>query len=150
MNIYTAIKEDHEVQRELIEKIKNTKNKGKEKRLKAYNQLKVELKAHEVAEERCFYKPVIKTDKMIEDARHGMAEHHEMDEIMEKLEDIKVDTDTWFDMVEKLCHKVDHHLKDEEGEFFSHAKKVYSDEKAEKLAEKYQSEMAEYRNEFAI
>ena len=148
MNIYKAIKDDHKIQRDLIEKIKNTKNKGKKERLEAYNQFKMELKAHEVAEERFFYKPVIKTDKMIEDARHGMAEHHEMDEIMETLEDIKVDTDTWYDKVIELCHKVDHHLKDEEGEFFDHAKKIYSDSDAEKLAKDYQSEMNEYRKEY--
>lgn len=149
MNIYEAIKKDHEIQRDLCEKLKETEDKGKKERQKVYDELKKELKAHEVAEERHFYKPVIHTDKMIEDARHGMAEHHEMDEIMKKMEDTEVDSDTWFSLAKDLCDTVDHHLKDEEEDFFKRAKQVYSKNQEKELADKYNKEMEEYRKEFS-
>ena len=148
MDIYKAIIDDHNIQRSLCKKLKETKEKGKKARNKAYKELKVELKAHEVAEERFFYEPLIDTDEMIEDARHGMAEHHEMDEVMNKMDDTEVDSDTWFKLAEDLCHKVDHHLKDEEEEFFKKAKGLYSEKEADKLAKKYEKEMKEYRTEY--
>lgn len=149
MNIYEAIKKDHEIQRDLCEQLKETEDKGKKERDKIYRELRKELKAHEVAEERYFYKPVIHTDKMIEDARHGMAEHHDIDELLRKLDDTLSDSDTWYDLAKELCYKVEHHLKDEEEEFFNRAKQVYSKNQEKELAEKYLSEMKEYRSEFA-
>lgn len=148
MDIYKAILDDHNIQRKLCKKLLDTKSKGEKARNKAYTNLKIELKAHEVAEERYFYQPLIDTDKMIEDARHGMAEHHEMDEVMKKLDDTEIDTDTWFTLAEELCNKVEHHLEDEEEDFFKKAKKIYSASEAEELAKEYEQEMSEYRKQY--
>ncbi|WP_338039139.1 hemerythrin domain-containing protein [Maribacter litopenaei] len=108
-------------------------------------ELKKELEVHEVAEERFFYSPLIDSDKMQEDARHGMAEHHEMDELIEELDDTDMSSPHWLATAQKLVEKVEHHLKDEEEDFFKKAKDIYSSDEAESLAKSYGETVAEYR-----
>ena len=147
MKIYEAIKRDHDIQRDLCDKIVKTSGDSQE-RNELWQKLKKELQVHAVAEERYFYKPLISTDKMQEDARHGMAEHHEMDELIEELDKTDMSSPHWLATVEKLKEKVEHHLKDEEKEFFDKARDVYQEEKAESLADNYERAMQEYRSKW--
>ncbi|MGB3466927.1 MAG: hemerythrin domain-containing protein [Cyclobacteriaceae bacterium] len=144
MKIYESIKRDHDIQRDLSAKIVETSGDSEERK-QLWEELKKELEVHAVAEERYFYEPLIKTDKMQEDARHGMAEHHEMDELIKELDDTDMSSSAWMSTVKKLVDKVEHHLKDEEEEFFDKAKKIYSEDEAKSLAEDYENSMNEYR-----
>lgn len=145
MNIYKSIKDDHDIQRALCAKILKTSGESEERK-KLWEDLKKELEVHEVAEERYFYSPLIDTDKMQEDARHGMAEHHEMDEMIEELDDTDMSSPGWMATLKKLTEKVEHHLKDEEEEFFKKAKTIYSEEEGKSLAKSYEATMKEYRS----
>ena len=145
MDIYKAIKDDHDIQRDLCSKILKTSGESEERK-KLWEDLKKELEVHEVAEERYFYSPLIDTDKMQEDARHGMAEHHEMDEMIEELDDTDMSSPHWMATLKKLTEKVEHHLKDEEEEFFKKAKTIYSEEEEKSLAKSYEQTMSEYRS----
>ena len=144
MSIYTAIKNDHDIQRDLCAKLAKTSGDSEERR-QLWKELKKELQVHEVAEERHFYAPLIDTDKMQEDARHGMAEHHEIDKLIRDLSDMDMGAAQWLKTFKELAHEVEHHLEDEEKEFFKKAKTVYSDKEADKLAEQYKATRAEYR-----
>ncbi len=144
MNIYEAITQDHDLQRSLCDKIVKTSGKSDERK-KLWEDLKKELEVHAVAEERYFYAPLIDTDKMQEDARHGMAEHHEMDELIEELEDTDMSSPHWLATMEKLADKVKHHLKDEEEEFFKKAKSIYSEDEAKSLSKSYKKTRDDYR-----
>ena len=77
MKIYEAIRNDHDIQRELLEKLVKTSG-DTDKRHQIFSNLKKELDLHANAEERHFYKPLIPIDMMQEHARHGIAEHHEI------------------------------------------------------------------------
>lgn len=144
MKIFKAIKQDHDIQRDLCKKIVQTSG-ASEERQKLWTQLKKELEVHAVAEERHFYAPLIDTDKMQEDARHGIAEHHEMDELIEELDNTDMSSPHWLATLEKLVDKVEHHLEDEEEEFFDKADNVYSLEEEESLAKDYTNTMEAYR-----
>ena len=144
MKIYEAIKADHDVQRDLCDRLAGTAG-ASEERKKLWTELKKELEVHAVAEERYFYSPLIDTDKMQEDARHGMAEHHEMDELIEELDDSDLNSPEWLENLGKLIQKVKHHLKDEEEDFFEKSKDVYSEEEAKSLAKSYQDTVVAYR-----
>ncbi len=144
MKIYEAIKVDHDIQRGLCDKIVKTSG-ASEERKKLWVELKKELEVHAVAEERYFYSPLIDTDKMQEDARHGMAEHHEMDELIQELDDTDMTSPQWLATVLKLVEKVNHHLKDEEKDFFKKAKDVYTEDEEAALAKDYKDTMQEYR-----
>ena len=89
MNIFEALRESHERQRTYAKALIHTSGDTPE-RVEAYKQLKSELQAHATAEERHFYIPLMKFDNGVDLSRHGIAEHHEMDEMMEALDDTEM------------------------------------------------------------
>ncbi|WP_046742908.1 hemerythrin domain-containing protein [Kordia zhangzhouensis] len=148
MKIFEAIRKDHDIQRKLLDELIKTSG-DTERRTHVFEALKHELKIHEDAEERHFYKPLISDDMMQNHARHGIAEHHEIDELVEKLEDTEQDSSAWLKYAKDLQHKVLHHLDDEEHTFFQLAGKVLSEKEKEGLATKYVDFMDEARNNVA-
>ncbi len=140
MNIFEAIRADHDIQRELLDKALATSGDTK-KRKDIWDKLKVELKGHETAEERNFYKQLIDNDMMVEHTRHGIAEHHEIDELIEKVEEADMDSAAWLAHMKALDHQVRHHLEDEEKSFFQLAGKVFSESQKTSLATAYNKEM---------
>ena len=140
MNIFEEIRKDHDVQRKLLNQLVETSGDTKA-RDKIYTELKKELEIHANAEERHFYKPLISNDMMQEKARHGIAEHHEIDEIIEKLDETDYDSSAWLKYAKDLQHKVEHHLEDEERTFFQLAGKVFSEAEKENYAKKYSEYM---------
>lgn len=144
MNIYEAIRIDHDIQRELLDKLIQTKGDSKE-RTEIFNKLKRELDLHANAEERHFYKPLIPTDMMQEHARHGIAEHHEIDELIEQLEETEMDSSAWLKTAKDLKEKVEHHLEDEEHTFFQLSGKILTENQKEELATKYNAYMETHR-----
>ena len=136
MNIFEAIRKDHDTQRDLLKKLVNTEGDTK-KRDTLFKSLKKELDIHANGEERHFYKPLISNDMMQEKARHGIAEHHEIDELIEQLENTDYDSSAWLKIAKNLRKKVEHHLEDEEHTFFQLAGKVFSDNQKQTLAKEY-------------
>lgn len=67
---------------------------------------------HANAEERHFYKPLISNNMMQEKARHGIAEHYEIDELIAQLEETEYDSSAWLKRAKQLKEKVEHHLED--------------------------------------
>ncbi len=136
-NIFEAIREDHDIQRDLCKRLLNTEGKS-EDRKQLFEALKTELHLHEDAEERHFYSPLIHNDMMQEHARHGIAEHHEIDELIEKVEEADMDSPAFLTYAKQLCEKVEHHLEDEERTFFQLAGKVFTEAQKTSLSKKYQ------------
>ncbi|WP_040279771.1 hemerythrin domain-containing protein [Psychroserpens damuponensis] len=144
MNIFEAIREDHDIQRNLLDKLVKTSGDTK-KRDELFKSLKTELQVHADAEERHYYKPLIDSDVMQDKARHGIAEHHEIDELIEKLEETDYDSSAWLKTAKDLKHKVEHHLEDEEHKFFQQSGKVLSDSQKISLATAYNTYMNSHR-----
>ncbi|MGJ8656517.1 MAG: hemerythrin domain-containing protein [Akkermansiaceae bacterium] len=144
MNIYEAIRNDHDIQRDLGSKLLQTSGESPE-RAELFACYKEELVYHANAEERHFYKPLISNDMMQEHARHGIAEHHEIDELIEELNDTEYSSSGWLVTCKKLVEKVEHHLEDEERTFFQLSGKVFSDTQKEALAKEYVSFMDDQR-----
>ncbi|WP_178984826.1 hemerythrin domain-containing protein [Winogradskyella helgolandensis] len=144
MNIYEAIRHDHDIQRNLLDKLVDTSGDTKS-RSDLFKELRKELELHANAEERHFYKPLIPTDMMQEHARHGIAEHHEIDELVEQLEKTEMDSSAWLKIAKNLKDKVEHHLEDEEHTFFQLSGKVFNDKEKKALAVKYNAYMNEHR-----
>ncbi len=140
MNIFEAIRKDHDIQRELCRLVTSTSGESKGRK-EMWEKLKHELHIHADAEERTFYSPLIHNDMMQEHARHGIAEHHEMDELIEKIDATEMDSPAWLVYAKQLCEKVEHHLDDEEHSFFQLAGKVFSEKEKITIGEDYQKEM---------
>ncbi|GGW94910.1 MULTISPECIES: hemerythrin domain-containing protein [Salegentibacter] len=144
MNIFEALRQEHEIQRNLVAKLVETHGDTQERK-KIFEQLKHELKIHADAEERHFYIPLIKKDLTQEKARHSVAEHHEMDELIEQLEDTEMDASNWLKIAKELEHKVIHHLDEEEQEVFQMAGKALTDNQKTSLASDYNKEIKKMR-----
>ncbi|SHM99505.1 hemerythrin domain-containing protein [Polaribacter sp. KT 15] len=142
MNIYEEIRIDHDKQRELLDKLVDTSG-DTNLRDQLFKELKEELEVHANAEERHFYKPLITNDMMQEKARHGIAEHHEIDELIEKLEETDYNSSAWLKTAKDLKEKVEHHLEDEEHQFFQLSGKVFSEKEKTTLATSYRKYMKE-------
>src|SRR5471030_117588 len=113
MNIFEALRESHDRQRSYAGALIQTSGDTPE-RTEAYKRLKSELQAHETAEERYFYIPLMEFDNGVDLSRHAISEHHEMDEMMETLDETQMSDPTWLVTAKKLSEKVHHHLKEEE------------------------------------
>ncbi|WP_225774748.1 hemerythrin domain-containing protein [Pseudomonas sp. Marseille-Q5115] len=140
MNIFEALRESHDRQRGYAESLLQTHGDSSERK-EAYQRLKAELQAHETAEERCFYIPLMAHDNGVDLSRHAISEHHEMDEMMEELDGTEMSSPSWLATAKKLSDKVHHHLKEEEHKFFQAAGKLLDPQQKEALAGLY---LAEY------
>lgn len=144
MNIFEALRLSHDTQRTLATQILETQG-DTPRRTELFRELKHELAAHAAAEERCFYSPLIDFDASMAQARHGMAEHHEMDEMVDELNKIEQSSSGWLVQFRKLRDKVFHHLEDEEHAIFQLAGKVLKEADKTRLAKAYEEEFANFR-----
>lgn len=142
MNIFEALRESHDRQRGYADALIQTSGDSVE-REKAYKQLKDELQAHETAEERFFYIPLMAHDNGVDLSRHAISEHHEMDEMMEELDETEMSSPAWLATAKKLSEKVHHHLKEEEQKFFQMAGKLLDEKQKQSLAGEYVKEYEE-------
>ena len=142
MNIFEALRESHDRQRGYADALIQTSGDS-EARAQAYKQLKEELQAHETAEERFFYIPLMEHDNGLDLSRHAISEHHEMDEMMEELDETEMSSPAWLATAKKLSEKVHHHLKEEEQKFFQMAGKLLDEKQKQSLAGKYVKEYEE-------
>ncbi|MFW1755209.1 hemerythrin domain-containing protein [Acinetobacter wanghuae] len=142
--IFEALRESHDIQRELAEKLVQTSGDTPERR-ELFDLLKNELFAHAVAEDRYFYIPLMMTDSGLNISRHALAEHHEMDELLEQLTETEFSNPGWLAIAKKLSETVHHHLEEEEHGFFQQAGKILEDKQKETLAKKYNTEYKKYK-----
>jgi hypothetical protein len=82
--IFDAILESHDLQRDLCRKLTASRGDVGAREL-LFLQLEVELMAHAAAEERNLYVLLLMTDGGLDASRHALHEHHEIDELLEKL-----------------------------------------------------------------
>lgn len=142
MEIFEALRKDHERQRLLMKILVETTGDSDSRR-DFYEEFKKSLQSHAIAEERHFYVPLMDSDKTIEKSRHGIAEHHEIDEYIAKLDETEMSSPVWLKTMKSLQELVEHHLAEEEREVFQQAGKVLSPKQKDELATDYQQEMQE-------
>jgi hypothetical protein len=139
MDIFDALLQSHELQRSIARRLLSDIG-AREQRTQDFGQLKAELAAHETAEERAFYIPLMEHDEAVEAARHGIAEHHEMDEMVECIEKLEQGSAEWLEQLGALVHKLEHHLKEEEDKWFPLARRILPRAEQKELGEPYQEE----------
>ncbi|MEW9796753.1 hemerythrin domain-containing protein [Alteromonas sp. CYL-A6] len=138
--IFEALRHDHEKQRLLLKILSETSGDSAARR-DYFAELKEALANHAMAEERHFYSPLLEHDSAVELSRHGIAEHHEIDELVEKLDETDMSSSAWLHHLKSLKEKVEHHLKDEEQSFFQTAGKLLNNDEKGALADAYLQEM---------
>lgn len=140
MNIFEALRSDHERQRDLAARLVQTEGASPERR-DLFARLTSELTAHAGAEERYFYLPLMEDDLTQGKARHSVAEHQELDELVEQLKGYDMSGSQWLQTARELARRLEHHLDEEEHEVFQIAGKALTDVQKDALAADYQDEM---------
>ncbi len=146
--VFEALRADHEIQRALVDELVQTEGASDE-RSEVFDRLKTELAAHADAEERFFYIPMMEFDLTQEKARHSVAEHHELDELVETLEETDMSSPSWLKTAKDLRERLTHHLDEEEHEVFQMAGKVLTESQKLELASSYAGEINRQRGQHA-
>jgi hemerythrin-like domain-containing protein len=146
MTIFESLRADHETQRTLVDLLGKTTG-ASDGRDELFTRLKREMLAHAGAEERYFYVPLMEHDLTQEKARHSVAEHQELDDLVEKLDEYDMSGSQWIQTAEELSHLLIHHLDEEEREVFQLAGKALSDAEKSSLADEYEADMRRRRKE---
>lgn len=134
--LYEALRESHEIQRSLFRKLLRSKP-GSPERVDLFTQARHELEAHEAAEERYLYVPMMMHDLGLSASRHALHEHHQIDELVEDLETLDPEGEAWIKAAKTLSHTVHHHLREEENKFFQVSGKLLSEAQKRRLASQY-------------
>lgn len=137
--IYDALRESHEIQRSLLRKLLRTKP-GTQERISLFKQVRIELEAHEAAEERFLYAPMLMDDIGLSSTRHALHEHHQIDELVEDVQQLDAAGDAWIDKARELSHEVHHHLREEEKKFFQVSGKILGEAQKVQLAKRYRKD----------
>jgi hemerythrin-like domain-containing protein len=101
----------------------------------AVEQIRVELEAHSTVEEEIFYPAVRKAlkDKGREMVDEAVEEHNEVREVLDQMEGMDAEDDDYAAKLEDLKQKIQHHVKEEEGEMFPQARQALSREELMEL-----------------
>ena len=144
MTIFERLRADHMIMRDLAEKLLATHGESAA-RLRIYSALKLEMLAHEIAEERYFYVPLIELDLTQEKARHSISEHHELDEYLEELDATAFSAPNWLKIATHMVHRLRHHMDEEEHEVFQLAGKALPEKSKKSLGADYEALMLRER-----
>ncbi|MEJ7927555.1 hemerythrin domain-containing protein [Sphingobium sp. AN641] len=131
--IFDRLKQDHDAHRQLLAKLEDARDEP-ERKEKLFAQFKVEVTAHAAAEEETLYATMLSRPDLREDAQHSVAEHKEIDDYLDDLDDIACDSAEWNETFDKLKKRYLHHIEEEEDEMFPDAAKELTADEESKLA----------------
>ena len=114
-----------------------------------FRELWRELAAHEAAEERYLYVPMLMHDMGLDPSRHALHEHHQIDEMVEVLRQGDPGERGWMNGARALSRKVHHHLREEEKKFFQVSGRILSETQKTRLARQYRQDHARMRARLA-
>ncbi|WP_423454452.1 hemerythrin domain-containing protein [Ottowia sp. VDI28] len=121
-DVFGRLVEDHDRHRALLAMIAATQGKTPERK-RLFKELVLEIKGHAAAEEQALWSTVLRNPATTEDARHAVAEHHEMDEMMADLAARDMGSSGWLRRFAALREEYLHHVREEEQEQFVAAEK---------------------------
>lgn len=125
-DIFDALTADHDRHRALLKTLGNGKTDANE-RMELFEELTRELKGHAAAEEQALYSVILAKPEMTEKARHSVAEHKEIDDLLNHLATVDMDTAEWRKKFGELADEYIHHIDEEEEELFPDASDVLTD-----------------------
>ncbi len=115
--IFGRLVEDHDRHRALLAMIEETEGKSPD-RQKLFVELSKELKAHAAAEEQALWSTVLRDPATTDVARHAVAEHKEIDDMLADLAARDMSSSGWLKRFAGLKEEYLHHIQEEEKEQF--------------------------------
>ena len=116
-DIFARLKEDHDSHRKLLDKIEQTHGESEERK-ELFEQFTLEVKSHAAAEEQALYSTMMRKPATTDETRHSVAEHHELDELMNDIAATDMSSGAWLTKFKQLKHDYLHHIDEEEDDHF--------------------------------
>tara|TARA_R110000782_G_scaffold78293_5_gene156071 strand:+ start:63211 stop:63702 length:492 start_codon:yes stop_codon:yes gene_type:complete len=116
-DIFSILKKDHDLHRALLEKIDATHGESDD-RIRLFRQFTLEVKGHAAAEEQALYSTVMRKPRLTSEVRHSVAEHHEIEEMLNDLAATDMSSGAWLTKFREMQHRYLHHIEEEEEEHF--------------------------------
>jgi hemerythrin superfamily protein len=131
MNILDMIKRDHKTVSFLFNRLAESPDLAAKKKSELFEVLKEELEVHSDLEESVFY-PAIKEEApdLIGEA---LKEHAVVADLLRELEAEPVNSPQWEDKLHDLAKQVEHHVQEEESEFFTRAREYMDVQELDEL-----------------
>lgn len=142
--IYQTLKADHDKHRDLLKKLAATKGDSEERR-KLWQTFYYDVSAHAAAEELSFYSKLIAESDGQPEGRHSVAEHHELDEMIQGLNEMDFSSPGWLARFRTLKERYEHHIEEEEEEIFPKAMEVIGGDSKGKVASEFTAEKKKER-----
>ena len=135
--IYQALKADHDKQRAMLQQLSELNGDTQERR-DLFESFRLELQSHAAAEEESLYAVMLGNPELRDDARHSVAEHKEVDDLLGELIDLPFGSSEWEDRFSHMRHRYEHHIDEEEEDMFPAADRALDDSTEAKLASTYE------------
>ena len=124
-DIFGRLVQDHDRHRALLAMVCETTGKSPDRK-KLFKELTLELKSHAAAEEQALWSSVMRNPATTDDARHAVAEHKEIDDMLADLAARDMASPGWLRRFAALREEYLHHIGEEEQEQFVAAEKKLS------------------------
>jgi hemerythrin superfamily protein len=116
-DIFARLKQDHDRQRELLDRLERTQGASSE-RAQLFESFTKDAKSHAAAEEQALYSTMLRKPQTTAETRHSVAEHHEIEVALNDLAATDMASTEWLDKFRTLKHDYLHHIGEEEDEHF--------------------------------
>ncbi|HEX8136779.1 MAG TPA: hemerythrin domain-containing protein [Pyrinomonadaceae bacterium] len=139
MNAFELLKQDHEKVSGIFEQIEETTERAVKTREELYGRLRTELDIHSQIEEEVFYPAIEELDETRALTLEAYEEHNVVKQLLDELDALPVDDETWTAKLKVLHENVDHHVEEEETELFPLVRQVLTSEAIEELGVRLQA-----------
>ncbi|HEU0154869.1 MAG TPA: hemerythrin domain-containing protein [Stellaceae bacterium] len=140
MTIYDELKKDHDDVKEMLGRIEQMSPRASTSKERLFEQLKAAMTAHSRAEEKVLYDAMKPEETTHDDALEGYEEHHVVDLLMREIARLAPTDEKWTAKFTVLKENIEHHIQEEEGEFFAKARKIFDRAAAQEMAAKFLAE----------
>lgn len=124
-SIFTELKKDHDHHRNMLSQI-NASIANPDLCRQLFTNFALDVKAHALAEEQALYAALLKKPAFTEDTRHSVAEHKEIDDLINTLAEQNTQDGEWLKQFTFLEKRYLHHISEEEEELFIKARNELS------------------------
>ena len=139
--IFDRLKEDHDKHRELLNRMSVSQDPKDRQAL--FENFKTEVTAHAAAEEETLYSTMLEDPELRHDGQHSVAEHKELDDLLQKMADLDPSSREWSEKLKKLKHDYLHHIDEEEQDMFPAAGEELTKKEEVALADKFEERKPE-------
>lgn len=135
--VFRTLAQQHHEVGSLIERVMDTDDPGR--RLELWTQIRQELLAHERGELDVVYPAFREHAELAHIAEEHANEASELEAAIHRLDGIDSSTRGWLEQFETVSRLVQHHVDEEENEWFPEASKVLGTVEAEELDDRFKA-----------